>query len=183
VLDTFTVVRFRAPDAQSTSNEGTLRRIQVGAEDEGDDFTQPPPYEEYHTSVDVPAVRDDERQRTNALLGVAATSVTPSMRQIIIPAPIVSAPLEASAATAQPAPAPSIGYDTCALCIGAFRADEQLRVLPCSGGHQFHQTCIDPWLLNISPSCPLCRQDFSALERSLLRGGVGVSLAQGGPHP
>ncbi|KAI4773045.1 hypothetical protein E4T52_11966 [Aureobasidium sp. EXF-3400] len=33
-----------------------------------------------------------------------------------------------------------------------------LRVLPCD--HKFHPACIDPWLLNVSSTCPLCRVDL-----------------------
>lgn len=46
----------------------------------------------------------------------------------------------------------------CPVCITDFVEDEQLRVLPCH--HQFHPDCVDPWLLNVSGSCPLCRIDL-----------------------
>lgn len=41
----------------------------------------------------------------------------------------------------------------CPVCQEDFESGQQLRVLPC--GHSFHQHCIDPWLLNVSGSCPL----------------------------
>ena len=31
----------------------------------------------------------------------------------------------------------------------------------------FHVACIDPWLLNSSTSCPICRRDFSNGEGEL----------------
>lgn len=41
----------------------------------------------------------------------------------------------------------------CAICIADFVESEEVRVLPCS--HRFHPACIDPWLLNVSGTCPI----------------------------
>ncbi len=41
----------------------------------------------------------------------------------------------------------------CSICLEDFVKGEDVRVLPCS--HQFHPICIDPWLLNISGTCPM----------------------------
>ncbi|KAH7348819.1 hypothetical protein BKA65DRAFT_268437 [Rhexocercosporidium sp. MPI-PUGE-AT-0058] len=46
----------------------------------------------------------------------------------------------------------------CSICISDFSNDEEVRVLPCN--HRFHPECIDPWLLNISGTCPICRYDL-----------------------
>ncbi|OBT51818.1 hypothetical protein VE04_08036 [Pseudogymnoascus sp. 24MN13] len=46
----------------------------------------------------------------------------------------------------------------CSICTEDFVNSEDIRVLPCN--HKFHPTCIDPWLLNISGTCPLCRMDL-----------------------
>lgn len=61
----------------------------------------------------------------------------------------------------------TIGRETCPICIVGFEEGDDLRVLPCEGKHRFHQACVDPWLLELSGSCPLCRQDFHALEAIL----------------
>ncbi|KAG1890256.1 hypothetical protein F4604DRAFT_1568195 [Suillus subluteus] len=66
----------------------------------------------------------------------------------------------------------AIGRETCPICIVDFEEGDELRVLPCEGKHRFHQTCVDPWLLELSSSCPLCRQDFHALE-TMLSGDAG----------
>lgn len=58
----------------------------------------------------------------------------------------------------------TIGRETCPICIVDFEEGDDLRVLPCEGKHRFHQACVDPWLLELSSSCPLCREDFYALE-------------------
>ncbi|KAL0955939.1 hypothetical protein HGRIS_002124 [Hohenbuehelia grisea] len=61
----------------------------------------------------------------------------------------------------------AIGRETCPICIVDFEEGDDLRVLPCEGKHRFHQQCVDPWLLELSSSCPICRQDFHALETML----------------
>lgn len=48
---------------------------------------------------------------------------------------------------------------TCPICFDSFEDGQILRVLPCS--HRFHALCVDPWLLNSSTHCPLCRVDLS----------------------
>ncbi|KAG5724193.1 E3 ubiquitin-protein ligase RNF13 [Termitomyces sp. T112] len=58
----------------------------------------------------------------------------------------------------------SIGRETCPICIMDFEEGDDLRLLPCEGKHRFHQSCVDPWLLELSSSCPICREDFLALE-------------------
>ncbi|XP_064960565.1 E3 ubiquitin-protein ligase Os04g0590900-like [Musa acuminata AAA Group] len=46
----------------------------------------------------------------------------------------------------------------CAVCLGEFRKDDTLRLLPkCS--HAFHVPCIDTWLRSHS-NCPLCRANI-----------------------
>jgi len=41
----------------------------------------------------------------------------------------------------------------CSICTDDFEVGEDVRVLPCN--HKFHPACIDPWLVNISGTCPL----------------------------
>merc|ERR1711939_833497 len=42
----------------------------------------------------------------------------------------------------------------CSICTEDFERGQDVRVLPCQ--HSFHPACIDPWLLNVSGTCPLC---------------------------
>ncbi|CAN8103801.1 unnamed protein product [Discula destructiva] len=46
----------------------------------------------------------------------------------------------------------------CSICTEDFTVGEDVRVLPCS--HKFHPACVDPWLVNVSGTCPLCRLDL-----------------------
>lgn len=41
----------------------------------------------------------------------------------------------------------------CSVCTDDFVKGQDIRVLPCQ--HKFHPECIDPWLLNVSGTCPL----------------------------
>jgi RING-like zinc finger len=41
----------------------------------------------------------------------------------------------------------------CSICTEDFTVGEDVRVLPCS--HKFHPPCVDPWLVNVSGTCPL----------------------------
>jgi hypothetical protein len=41
----------------------------------------------------------------------------------------------------------------CSICTDDFEIGQDVRVLPCN--HNFHPACIDPWLLNVSGTCPL----------------------------
>ena len=57
--------------------------------------------------------------------------------------------------SAAPESAEALG---CSICTDDFETGQDLRVLPCD--HKFHPACIDPWLLNVSSTCPLCRIDL-----------------------
>lgn len=46
----------------------------------------------------------------------------------------------------------------CSICTEDFLVGEDVRVLPCD--HKFHPQCVDPWLINVSGTCPLCRLDL-----------------------
>lgn len=49
--------------------------------------------------------------------------------------------------------APDGGNFSCPICTDDFVKGQDMRVLPCN--HQFHPECIDPWLVNVSGTCPL----------------------------
>lgn len=46
----------------------------------------------------------------------------------------------------------------CSICLSEYEVGEQVRTLPCY--HQYHQGCIDPWLLNVTALCPICKRDL-----------------------
>jgi len=48
------------------------------------------------------------------------------------------------------------------ICLDDFESGEELRLLPCQ--QRYHTTCIDQWLLDISPLCPMCKTDYTSWE-------------------
>ena len=67
---------------------------------------------------------------------------------------------EAAADSEQPAEGIAAGSGdnadnglACSVCTDDFVKGQDIRVLPCK--HKFHPECIDPWLLNVSGTCPL----------------------------
>lgn len=64
----------------------------------------------------------------------------------------------------------------CSICTEAFSAGDDVRVLPCQ--HKFHPACIDPWLLNVSGTCPLCRHDLNpTVEGAVAEGELPPPIA------
>lgn len=63
----------------------------------------------------------------------------------------------AEAATAEGAPTEEENV-SCSICTEDFEKGQDIRVLPCD--HKFHPACVDPWLLDVSGTCPLCRVDL-----------------------
>merc|ERR1712083_111188 len=55
-------------------------------------------------------------------------------------------------------------YSSCSICLEEFENGEKLVKLPCS--HYFHPDCINPWLTERQPTCPLCKANVKHdLER------------------
>ncbi|KAL8826033.1 MAG: hypothetical protein Q9170_007565 [Blastenia crenularia] len=65
----------------------------------------------------------------------------------------------------------------CSVCTDDFTKGQDVRVLPCN--HKFHPECIDPWLLNVSGTCPLCRIDL----RPTVSNGDDPANPNGEPIP
>ncbi|KAL0265914.1 UNVERIFIED_CONTAM: hypothetical protein PYX00_011631 [Menopon gallinae] len=45
--------------------------------------------------------------------------------------------------------------NACSICLSAFVRGDELRLLRCR--HMFHRECVDPWFLQSSDTCPMCR--------------------------
>jgi len=57
--------------------------------------------------------------------------------------------------------------EQCPICLIEFEEGDDIRVLPCEKEHVYHKTCIDPWLLDVSSSCPLCRKGTSPADQAV----------------
>ncbi|KAJ3156897.1 E3 ubiquitin-protein ligase rnf13 [Geranomyces michiganensis] len=67
------------------------------------------------------------------------------------PAPPPAPPIHAQSTSSQLDMSTS---STCALCLSDYAPGERVRELPCL--HQYHASCIDPWLANGRRTCPIC---------------------------
>lgn len=47
---------------------------------------------------------------------------------------------------------------SCSICLTEYEVGDQVRTLPCF--HQYHASCIDPWLLQVTSLCPICKRDL-----------------------
>lgn len=54
----------------------------------------------------------------------------------------------------------------CSICTDDFERGQDIRVLPCN--HKFHAACVDPWLLDVSGTCPLWYVQPVGVDRVLL---------------
>ncbi|KAJ5811208.1 hypothetical protein N7447_010724 [Penicillium robsamsonii] len=76
---------------------------------------------------------------------------------------------------------PDAGNFSCPICTDDFIKGQDLRVLPCN--HQFHMECIDPWLMNVSGTCPLCRIDLNPPQPENLEQTEENTDQPDQPHP
>ncbi|KAM0750921.1 hypothetical protein T439DRAFT_380759 [Meredithblackwellia eburnea MCA 4105] len=95
---------------------------------------------------------------SSPLTAVSPTGVTPPPPPIP-PLPSATSPPQETTTTINPIDVNS--STTCPICVCDFELGEDVRILPCDGRHRFHRDCIDPWLLEVSSLCPLCRLDLA----------------------
>lgn len=91
------------------------------------------------SGVETPA--DEQRKET-----------TPARDTVQPASPDEVPPKDEKRSSATPS-TPDAGNFSCPICTDDFVKGQDLRVLPCN--HKFHPECIDPWLVNVSGTCPL----------------------------
>ncbi|EJD02936.1 uncharacterized protein FOMMEDRAFT_146698 [Fomitiporia mediterranea MF3/22] len=198
ILDTFPVIKFsRMPNTQRTFGEQDAAQKPPDLET-GSESSTALEMAELPTSKDAPDSNSDsggtpprrtvapiavsDLPRNNAEAegtsspGAGPSSPTPGRHSATPDGSQTTSPTRRSPTTSGPngdnpeVMPEAIGRDTCPICIIDFEEGDAIRVLPCEGRHVFHQACVDQWLLELSSSCPICRQDFHALEEMIASG-------------
>ncbi|KAI9457899.1 hypothetical protein F5148DRAFT_1221821 [Russula earlei] len=170
ILDTFPLIKFGARRVQTEA-----QRQMEGKDLEALGNARQPEREMRDPQGDASSPADPGTARASATDGEAGAVWVEEVRREhddladVPPARPRAGPSAATSEQADPLPE-SIGRETCPICIVDFEDGDDVRMLPCEGKHVFHQACVDPWLLELSSSCPICRHDFQALE-TLLAGG------------
>ncbi|KAF2660536.1 hypothetical protein K491DRAFT_62360 [Lophiostoma macrostomum CBS 122681] len=139
ILDTLPIVKFGERDTPKPTD------VELGSTAEARNVD--------HANADSAAQHDVPATETGGTEGTAAQQDIPTEQQSGI-------------APAQPLVAGTAAQDTsaadqglgCSICTDDFEKGQDIRVLPCN--HKFHPECVDPWLLNVSGTCPLCRVDL-----------------------
>lgn len=133
MLETIPIVKFGdAPDGKLENDKGDV---------------------EMSVESEVPAsqLREDDQTRQSPMVTGGTTSPTPdetTQNRDATTAP--ESKEEKRTGIETPTDHPNF---SCPICTDDFVKGQDLRVLPCN--HQFHPECIDPWLVNVSGTCPL----------------------------
>ncbi|KIY73044.1 hypothetical protein CYLTODRAFT_434414 [Cylindrobasidium torrendii FP15055 ss-10] len=166
ILDTFPIVKFGSSRPPTSYDPKDPEAPQT------DEFGRTGPVmqmQDVRRHLEDPGPEDEDEE----VAAVPAARPRPAKGSTEQPAANASAVAGAASGSRNDAPLPeAIGHETCPICIVDFEDDDDVRILPCEGHHRFHQQCVDPWLLELSSSCPICRQDFHALESLLSREDV-----------
>lgn len=125
IVDTIPIVQFRGPSDPKQDPELELNKVATN----GQDATP------QRTSADV------DEDRSKVPVDSTTKPVDSSDRQSHSQKSLAELSTDAD------------NQSACSICHDDFTIGEDVRVLPCT--HQFHPACIDPWLINVSGTCPL----------------------------
>ena len=135
IVDSFPIVRFGGATVPRRQPKDLEARDLDGKTEAG--LAETPPIAMRRLPVsDSQSVVDEEERHSGDI--IAGSSRHPTSGEEVMPE--------------------AIGRETCPICIVDFEEGDALRQLPCEGQHLFHRDCVDPWLLELSSSCPICRQ-------------------------
>jgi hypothetical protein len=151
ILDTIPIVKFGEKEQPKPGD------VELGSTPETSDLNGANAASEAQANKTVTAPQDSQTLSPDTAHGTGA-------RQEATPTNIHEQ--QSGIAPAQPVALGSVGSDNaspddnlgCSICTEDFEKGQDLRVLPCN--HKFHPECVDPWLLNVSGTCPLCRVDL-----------------------
>ncbi|KAI0907677.1 hypothetical protein F4823DRAFT_626166 [Ustulina deusta] len=144
MLETLPIVKFGESDQRKPDEENALGTV-TGVEPQAPDASR---------EVTEGVSNNDAVHRSSS---EAANNATSQHEPEITPVPTSSTPDKA-----KKEPEPEVEHLGCSICTDDFTVGEDVRVLPCD--HKFHPACVDPWLVNVSGTCPLCRLDLRPPE-------------------
>jgi hypothetical protein len=104
-------------------------------------------------STTVNAETGEQHAETRTLANETPSESTNAQQQQAMEEGIAPAQAVATGATITQTDVSSDERLGCSICTDDFEKGQDLRVLPCN--HKFHPECVDPWLLNVSGTCPL----------------------------
>lgn len=135
MLDTLPIVKFGEREGDKTTEQS--RDVELGGVPGEHQATQPP-------------------VRENELRSEAPNPATADHTEHQKPEPVTTETAPGAETRAEGLDSTENNADNglaCSVCVDDFVKGQDIRVLPCN--HKFHPECIDPWLLNVSGTCPL----------------------------
>ncbi|EZF72417.1 hypothetical protein H105_05464 [Trichophyton soudanense CBS 452.61] len=142
MLDTLPIVKF-GEDREQRSKQ---HDVELG--DDSHPHTRPESRQQ-NTAATAPV---DSNTVDNAPAPAPSTADVPVEQQQQQQQPHSASPSGSAAGSAASEREPST---TCPICTDEFVRGQDVRLLPCN--HSFHPECVDPWLVDVSGTCPLCR--------------------------
>lgn len=147
MLETLPIVKFGDQDDPKPPSKDDIEMCSNDGDEEGRNTEKP--QDKAPNAAVVPA-KEKEKGSTEQVKG--------GVRQSSDDSGIGPARPE-TPATQEPAAPATQG---CTICAEDFVKGQDVRLLPCN--HKFHPECIDPWLVDVSGTCPLCRVDLRTPE-------------------
>jgi hypothetical protein len=150
ILDTIPIVKFGEKEpAKPTDVE--LASTSEARDVDGPHSTTTAAAAATEPSTTTPAATETEAAKNDVS---TATHDTPQQQAMAEHqsgiAPAMAPATIAGASTSEASNGDNLG---CTICTEDFEKGQDIRVLPCD--HKFHPECVDPWLLNVSGTCPL----------------------------
>lgn len=157
VLETLPIVKFGDPDStkpdpslelesqpsNTPSNPDPAQRTRLSAIPEE---PQTPPSQSITAPMSGAVLEDgEEDQQTKGVTNETTDSSLPKSAE--------TSEGNQNGDGAAEVPVEDDGRARCSICTEDFTIGEDVRVLPCK--HKFHPPCIDPWLIDVSATCPL----------------------------
>ncbi|KFZ09000.1 hypothetical protein V501_05750 [Pseudogymnoascus sp. VKM F-4519 (FW-2642)] len=133
-------------------------------------FGDPLPPKAGNRDIELDDANTSEEPKAAHVATDSDKKVSPQQDAIPVEADIATSSSESNEVGSSPQPNPETldEHLGCSICTEDFTKGEDVRVLPCN--HQYHPACIDPWLLNVSGTCPLCRVDLRPVRSNLSAG-------------